>query len=270
MKAGVIGHPISHSKSPLIHQYWLSRYNLDGSYIAIDIGLKNLNSGVQNLVVEGFEGFNVTIPHKQDIINLCDEIDEKAKAIGAVNTVTIKNGQLFGSNTDAFGFIENIKSNVPNFVFKGKTAFVLGAGGAARAILYGLIDEGVQKIKLSNRSIEKAQALQETAPDVIEVVSWDTKEKALSDVDLLVNSTSLGMVGQPELLLNLDQLPTHALVNDIVYTPLITDLLNTAKLRGNLIVTGIGMLLHQARPSFKSWTDILPEVTQELEKDILG
>lgn len=269
MKSAVIGHPIAHSKSPTIHQYWLDQHGLEGSYDAVDIAPAELSLKIQKMVSDGYTGFNVTLPHKQNIMALCDEIDETAQKIGAVNTVSIRDGKLLGTNTDAFGFIENIKMSYADFSFTGKSVFVLGAGGASRAVIYGLIQQGVKTIKLSNRTIEKAQDIQEMAPDIIQVVPWEQRSQSLDQVDILVNTTALGMVGKASLDINIESLPVDALVSDIVYTPLMTDLLKQAEARGNKVVTGIGMLLHQARPAFEQWTGILPAVTVELEQKIL-
>lgn len=269
MKAGVIGHPITHSKSPIIHQYWLDEYHISGSYEAIDIAPDNLAAEIQRLMAEGYSGFNVTVPHKQAVMALCDGLDETAQKIGAVNVVVIRNKKLFGQNTDAFGFIQNIMTSQPDFSCDGKTAFILGAGGAARAVIYGLLQAGISRIKIANRTIEKAEELKEFAPDKIDIIDWEDRSKALMDVDLLVNTTSLGMMGKPILEIDLSALPTGALVNDIVYAPLMTDLLVAAEKRGNKIVTGIGMLLHQARPAFAAWTGTMPEVTKELEAQVL-
>ncbi len=269
MKAAVIGSSISYSKSPIIHKYWLAQENISGSYEIIDVAPDDFSSSIQKIIEEGYDGFNVTVPYKQKIMSFCESIDETAQKIGAVNTVLIKNKKLYGTNTDAFGFVENIKSSVPNFSFKNKIAFVLGAGGAARAVVYGLIERGIQKIKICNRTFSKAEALKQMAPDIIEIVKWDERAEALQGTDLLVNTTSLGMEGRPDLALDLSLLPTEALVNDIVYSPLMTPLLQVAAARGNDIVTGIGMLLHQARPAFEAWTGILPEVSEALKQKIL-
>lgn len=269
MKACVIGHPIAHSKSPIIHSYWLEKNNIVGSYEAVEIHPDTLKDGITQLIENDYAGFNVTVPHKENILSLCDEVDEVAKKIGAVNTVVIKDKKLLGTNTDAFGFIQNIKQAQPDFVFKDKTVFILGAGGATRAVIYGLINEGVSKIILTNRTQERAEELRVMAPDKIEVVPWADKFKALKNIDLLVNTTSLGMAGKPTLEMDLSGLPKEALVTDIVYAPLMTDLLSNAQARGNKIVTGIGMLLHQARPAFEKWTGFMPDVTKELEEIVL-
>lgn len=270
MKAGVIGYPIAHSKSPLIHRYWMDKYNVSGHYTAIEIHTDNLKEEVQKLVNEGFTGFNVTVPHKQDIMTLCDDVDDKARAIGAVNTIIIKDNKLHGTNTDSIGFIQNIKSSQPKFNFQDKTALVLGAGGAARAIIYGLLGAGVKKIILTNRTAQKAENLAQELGSQLECLAWDKRETLLSDVDLVVNTTSLGMTGKPELEMDISALHSDAIVCDIVYAPLMTDLLKQAKTQGNQLVTGIGMLLYQAQPAFEAWTNIRPEVDADLEKLVLS
>ncbi len=268
MKAGVIGYPIQHSKSPVIHQYWLDKHKINGSYQSIEIKPENLEVKIRELVNQGYNGFNVTIPHKENIFKICDEVNEAAKKIGAVNTVVIKDKKLFGTNTDAFGFIQNIKSCQP-IDFSKKKALILGAGGASRAIIFGLLEEGVQEIILTNRTIEKAEKLKQLNPQKIKIINWEEKENFLNQVDLLINTTSLGMKDQNPLTINLENLSSKALVTDIVYNPLMTSLLTQAKDRGNPIVTGIGMLLHQARPAFEAWTGIMPEVTKDLEQKVL-
>ncbi|MCB9988082.1 MAG: shikimate dehydrogenase [Rhodospirillales bacterium] len=265
IKAAVIGHPVAHSLSPLIHAHWIGQYGLHGSYEALDIAPDNLVAGVQELVDGGYTGFNVTIPHKQAIMKLCAEIDETAQAIGAVNTVKIDGaGRLYGRNTDAFGFIENIVQTAPDFDFTSGPALIFGAGGAARALAYGLKQRGVPEIRITNRTREKAEEL--AADFDLDVIDWDDREAAMEGVDLLVNSTALGMTGKPPLTVSLGVLPETALVCDIVYKPLMTDLLAQAQARSNPVVTGLGMLLHQARPAFEGWFGMLPEVTPGLQQ----
>ncbi len=264
IKTGVIGHPIKHSKSPLIHNYWLKKYGLNGTYKAIDILPNNLKQDIQKLIDEGYTGFNVTIPHKISIMGLCDEIDDIAYEIGAVNTVTIKNGKLYGTNTDAYGFIQNIKSNEPDFNFKAGKAVILGAGGAANAIAYALIKEGIPEIIITNRTKEKAQEL---ARGIIKVVDWQDRNEAVKDANLVINTTSLGMIGAPALDI---ELSNNNLVTDIVYAPLYTDLLKQAQSKNIKIVTGIGMLLHQACRGFELWNGVFPKVTNELKQMVLA
>ena len=271
IKTAVIGAPIKHSKSPLIHNHWIKEYDLKGEYKAIEIAPETLKEGVQALIDEGYSGFNVTVPHKIAIMDLCEEVDALAEKIGAVNTVTIKDGKLYGSNTDAYGFAQNIKENAPeDWSFTSGKALVLGAGGAANAVVYALLNEGVPHIIITNRSRDKAEALQTFAPEKISVVDWDARHNACADMNLIVNTTALGMDGKPPLEIDLSAAPTNALVNDIVYAPLMTDLLKQAQKRSMPIITGIGMLLHQARPGFKKWNGVLPDVTDELEKIALS
>ncbi len=269
IKCGVIGHPIAHSKSPLIHNHWIKKHNLSGEYRAIDIGPENLKRGVDRLIDEGYAGFNVTVPHKQAIFDLCAEVDETAEHIGAVNTVLVRAGKLFGTNTDGYGFIENLKQNARSLDFAGKI-FVLGAGGAARAAVYGLIEAGAQNIVITNRTVEKSWELCSINPNIVKYVEWDMRNAELEGSALLVNTTSLGMRGKPSLEIDLTALPVNALVSDIVYAPLMTDFLIQAQGRGNKIVTGIGMLLHQARPAFEKWFGVLPAIDSELEKKVLA
>jgi shikimate dehydrogenase len=269
IKCGVIGHPIHHSKSPLIHNHWIAQYGLQGEYKAIDIAAENLKDGVQKLIDEGYAGFNVTLPHKQEIFKLCAGVDDTARSIGAVNTVVIKNGELHGSNTDAFGFIENVKHQAFGVDFAHKHAVVLGAGGAARAIVHGLIEAGAMKIILTNRTSDKAHEIAQANKNIIQVVEWEKRDAALEGAGVLVNTTSLGMKGKDSLIIDISRLPKEATVCDIVYAPLMTDLLQQAEHRGHQIVTGIGMLLHQARPAFEKWFGVLPDVGAELEKKVL-
>lgn len=268
MKLAVIGHPIKHSKSPIIHNHWLAQNNIKGSYEAIDINPDNFENEIMGMMNDGFDGFNITIPFKTNIIDLCDDVDDAAQKIGAVNTVHIKNKKLYGYNTDAYGFIENIKSSKPAFDFKNKTAMVLGAGGAANAILYGLIQSGVKKIYLTNRTQSKAAVLQSMAHDIIDVIAWDAYEEKFNETDILINTTALGMVGHPDLTPTLDGLKQGALVTDIVYNPLYTSLLQNAKEKQYQYVTGIGMLAYQAQKAFEIWTGTLPVIDNALMEQL--
>lgn len=268
--AAVIGHPIKHSKSPIIHNHWIAHYGLGGGYEAIDIAPGDLADRVAGLVDEGYAGFNVTLPHKEAIFRLCDEIDEKARLIGAVNTVKIEHGKLYGTNTDAFGFIENVHQSAFGVDFLHRPAVVLGAGGAARAVVYALLQAGARCIIVTNRTRDKAEAIRSMDPDVIKVEDWDARDDILLGSGFLVNTTSLGMTGKEPLRIDLSALADGAVVADIVYAPLKTDLLIQAEEKGHQIVTGIGMLLHQARPAFEKWFGILPDVSEELERKVLA
>lgn len=267
-KLGVIGHPIKQSLSPEIHNYWIAKYGIAGQYDAIDIHPDQLEDHIKFLIEEqDYRGFNVTIPHKEAVLDLCSSIDDAVPNIGSVNTLVVQeNGGILGKNTDAFGFIENIKSHEPSFDFAAGPALVLGAGGAARAVIYALKNEGILDIYICNRTVEKAEGLAEFFD--VNVAPWEARSSELSNVNLLVNTTSLGMTGQPSLDIDLSALPSSALVNDIVYKPLVTDLLRQAQSQGLKAVTGIGMLLHQARPAFEAWFGVLPDVAEDLENRI--
>lgn len=270
IRAAVIGHPIKHSKSPMIHGHWIAQYGLNGSYEAIDIAPDNLPARIAQMVADGYAGFNVTIPHKEAIFKLCDEVDEKARLIGAVNTVKIEHGKLYGTNTDAFGFIENIKQDAPGFNFAAGAALVLGAGGAARAVVYGLLQEGAEHITITNRTRDKAEAIAAMAPGKISVIDWNARNDAVKNAALIINTTALGMAGKDPLDVSLDRAQAGAIVTDIVYTPLMTDLLKQAKTKQLQYVTGIGMLLHQARPAFHLWFGVMPQVDDALRARVLA
>ncbi len=269
--AGVMGWPVSHSKSPRLHGYWLAKYGIDGSYMPLPVVPENFADALKSLKNLGFSGVNVTIPHKEVTLAQCDQLSDRAKRIGAVNTVTFsEDGLILGDNTDGFGFIENLRQNAPDSAFASGPAVVLGAGGACRAILVALLDEGCPEIRLTNRTRKRAEDLARELDDPrIKVFDWPLSADALDQASLVVNTTSLGMVGQPELAIDLDGLPQTALVTDIVYAPLMTGLLCQARDRGNPVVDGLGMLLHQARPGFERWFGIDPEVTAELREFVI-
>lgn len=272
-RAGVIGWPVAHSRSPKLHGFWLKQHGLVGRYDKLPVPPEDLAAFIADLPKEpGFRGVNVTIPHKIAVLPLMAQVDDAARRIGAVNTVVVQpDGSLHGSNTDAFGFIENLKADAPaGWNAANGPAVVLGAGGAARAVIVALLDAGVNELRLANRSIEKAEALAAEFGKAILPVAWDERATALAGANLLVNTTSLGMAGQPPLELALDDLPPAALVNDIVYSPLVTDLLANAKARGNPVVDGLGMLLHQGRPGFEAWFGVAPTVTPELRDAVLA
>lgn len=268
-KAGVIGHPIAHSKSPLIHNHWLKKYGIDGDYRTYDILPENLERDVVTMREDGVLGFNVTIPHKENIIDICTTLNDEARQIGAVNTVVLyPGGEIEGRNTDAYGFITNITQSYPSHPFKNAPAVVIGAGGAARAAAYALKKQGVPEVRIVNRTIDRAEIL---ADDFgLRVFEWEKRGLAIKDCTLVVNTTSLGMTGQPALELDLTYLFRNALVYDLVYKPLETNLLRQASARGNPILTGIGMLLHQARPAFQAWFGVQPEIDDDLRQKVLA
>lgn len=268
--AGVVGWPVGHSRSPRLHGYWLEHYRIDGAYVPLPVHPEDLASVLRALPRMGFRGVNLTIPHKEAGLALCASVDGAARRIGAVNTVTIDaNGRLIGSNTDGFGFVEALGAAVPDWKGNNGPAVVLGAGGAARAIVVALVDAGVEDIRIVNRTRARAEAVAELGPGVAGVLDWDDREPALDGARLLVNTTSLGMAGQPPLDLDLSPLHRQAIVSDIVYVPLITDLLARARAHGHRIVDGLGMLMHQARPGFEAWFGRAPAVTDGLRRALL-
>ncbi len=267
--AGLMGWPVMHSRSPILHNYWLSKYGLSGSYLPLAIEPKGLSAALRALPALGFSGCNLTIPHKEAALALVDHVDPLARKIGAINCVIVrKDGSLEGRNTDGWGYIESIRETFPQWRADQGPIVILGAGGAARAILANLIDQGAKEIRLINRSQDRALALAQEFGPIIQVQDWQMRQEALAGAALLINTTSQGMQGQPALDLGLDLLPASALVSDIVYIPRLTPLLIAAQLRGNAIVPGLGMLLHQARPSFEAWFGILPDVTLDLRARI--
>ncbi len=269
--AGVMGWPVSHSRSPRLHGYWLREYDIDGVYLPFAVKPGDFSSALKSLGNFGIRGVNVTVPHKEQAFVLADEVDDFARRVGAVNTIRLgADGRLIASNTDGFGFIENLKAGAPDWRGDGGPAVVLGAGGAARGVIAALVDEGVSDIRLLNRSRDRAEVLA-NSPDMgnIQVIDWEQRSEALAGANLLVNTTSLGMKGADPLVIRLDELPPSATVTDIVYTPLQTDLLAQALRRGNRIVDGLGMLLHQARPGFEAWFGVKPEVTPALRAFVL-
>jgi shikimate dehydrogenase len=269
--AGVIGWPISHSKSPQLHGFWLRKHQVDGAYVPLPVAAGDLEAAVRGLMKAGFAGLNVTLPHKQAVMALVDEIEPTARRIGAVNTLVFQSdGQILGRNTDAFGFMENLYDCQPGIDLKGRVATVLGAGGAARAVIVALQDAGAGEIRLSNRTEGKASGLARDLGGNITVVPWPERSDCLTDAALLVNSTNLGMTGQAVLDIDLSGLPADAVVNDIVYAPLFTPLLKSAAERGLATVDGLGMLLHQGRPGFEAWFGISPVVDDALRQAVLA
>ncbi len=268
--AGVAGWPVSHSLSPRLHGFWLEHHGIDGAYLPLAVAPEHLETALRGLGDLGFRGVNVTIPHKGTALALCDEVAPLAARIGAVNTLVFEDGRLKGSNTDAFGFLENLRRGAPAWDPVAGPALILGAGGAARAVAVALLDAGTPELRLANRTAARAEALAEELGGEVTAVPWEARSAALGDLALLANTTSLGMTGQPPLDLDLGPLPTDALVTDIVYVPLETELLARARARGNPVVDGLGMLLHQARPGFEAWFGVAPEVTAELRAFVLA
>jgi shikimate dehydrogenase len=263
--AGVMGWPISHSRSPIIHNYWFGRYGLAGAYAPLAIEPDRLAAALRALPALNFSGCNLTIPHKEAALAFVDDLDETARRVGAVNCVVVEeDGTLIGRNYDGFGFTAALRAAAPMWRADSGPAIVIGAGGAARAVVAGLIDAGATEIRIFNRTPERAEKLAQDFGPPVAAHRWEAREAGLADAALVVNTTSQGMVGQPPLDLRLDALPAEALVADIVYAPLETPLLAAARARGLAAVDGLGMLIHQARPAFRDWFGIMPEATPEL------
>ena len=268
--AGVIGWPVSHSKSPVLHGHWLARYGIDGIYLPLAVQPNMLEQALRALPVMGFEGANVTVPHKETALEICDDVDDAAKRIGAVNTIRVReDNSLYGWNTDCEGFRRNLETESKWKATDGP-AVVLGAGGASRAVLAALVDAGCPEVRLVNRTREKAEAAAVAIGGPIQVLGFEDVASGLDGAALLVNTTSMGMVGQPPLDIDLDALPKSAVVTDIVYAPLETPLLAEARKRGNPAVDGLGMLLHQAAPGFAAWFGKEPVVDRELRDAVLA
>ena len=269
--AGVMGWPVAHSRSPLIHNHWIREHGLHGAYGHFAVEPARLGEALRGLSALGLAGCNLTIPHKVEAMAHLDWVHPLAQRIGAVNCIVVQaDGALHGFNHDGYGFIQSLLEADPQWRGDAGPAVVIGAGGASRAILVALIDAGVPRIRLLNRTRARAQALADEFGPVIEVLDWAQRAEALDGAALLVQTTNQGMVGEPALDLPLDALPRHALVADIVYTPLQTPLLAQAQARGHACVNGLGMLLHQARPAFASWFGVEPQVTPALREAVLA
>jgi shikimate dehydrogenase len=268
-RACVIGWPVAHSRSPLIHGYWLKRYGIEGAYERVPVAPENIAAFLRDFPAQGFVGANVTVPHKEAALAAAAHADDIARGIGAANTLWLEDGALHASNTDSYGFLRNLDDLVPGWALPGGVAMVLGAGGAARSVLRGLLDRGFTDIRLVNRTKDRADELARFFGPLVHVIAWENRGKALDGAALLVNTTTLGMDGMPDLDIDLDALPENAVVTDVIYVPLETPLLRRARERGLRAADGLGMLLHQAVPGFEKWFGVRPEVTPELRAVIL-
>ena len=272
--ACVIGWPIEHSRSPLLHGYWLKKYQIPGRYDRIAVSPETLDSFIDGFAGRGFVGGNVTIPHKEAVFRRVAVADPLTARLGSVNTLYLSDGTLYGTSTDGYGFVASAKQAVKDLDFAGIRVTVLGAGGAARSILGALLEQGVGRISVANRSPERAEAFAAEFGQKVEVVPWHGVDTIFARTDMLVNATSLGMTGKDPLRIDLSPLPAHAVVCDIVYVPLLTPLLMSARSRGLRIIDGLGMLMHQAVPGFERWFGVRPEVTAELrsllEADVMA
>jgi shikimate dehydrogenase len=269
--AGVMGSPILQSRSPILHNHWLAKYGIRGAYGHFQVEPPHLEAAIRGLSALGLAGCNISLPHKVAALSLMDVVDPLAQRMGAINCIVVQeDGSLHGFNNDGYGYIQSLKDVQADWRADAGPALVLGAGGAARAVVLSLIDEGARDIRLSNRSTEKAQALAAGLESVVTVVPWSERNAAMDGAALLVNTTNQGMYGQPPLDVVLDALPRSAMVSDVIYIPLETPLLQAARLRGHTTVNGLGMLLNQARPAFKAWFGVMPEITPELRQAILA
>ena len=267
--AGIMGWPVSHSRSPAIHGHWLARYGINGAYIPFSVRPEDGYDAIRMLPRLGFSGANITLPHKETALRAVDEADAVARRIGAVNTVVAReDGSLHGGNTDAFGFLEHLRASAP--AWRPGAAVILGAGGSARAVAAALVDAGASEVRLANRTAARAEKVAEEIGGPVAPVAWEERSAALDGAGLLVNTTSLGMAGSPPLEISLAALPDGAVVNDIVYAPLETPLLAAARRQGLVAVDGLGMLLHQARPGFAAWFGVEPEVDEALRESVLA
>lgn len=269
--AGVMGWPVAHSRSPVIHNHWIAEHGLKGAYVLLPVQPEQIESALRSLPVLGFAGCNLTIPHKVAALNVVDRVDPLAQRIGAINTIVVEpDGSLTGKNTDGYGYIQSLRDAQPAWKANTGPAVVLGAGGAARAVIVGLIDSGASEIRLTNRSWAKAHDMAQEFGGPVRAIPWEDRHDALAGAALLVNTTNQGMHGEAALDLRLDKLPAHALVSDIIYVPLETPLLEAARLRGHMTVNGLGMLLNQARPAFAAWFGVEPAITAGLVTKVLA
>lgn len=263
--AGVMGWPVMHSRSPMLHNYWFKEHQLAGTYVPLAIEPGKLGPALRALAPLGFSGCNLTIPHKEAALAIVDEIAPTARKMGAISCVTVrKDGSLAGSNNDGYGYIESLLEAAPDWKADAGPAVVIGAGGGARAVTMSLAERGAKEIRVINRTFARADKLASDLGGPIKALAWDQRHDALEGAALVVNTTSQGMVGQGVLDLMLDKLPKSAIVSDIVYIPRETPLLAAGRARGNRTVNGLGMLLHQARPAWEAWFGISPKVTREM------
>ncbi len=269
--AGVVGWPVGHSLSPRLHGHWLQRYGIPGYYVPLAVAPNDFDYAIRTLPKLGFRGVNITIPYKQRVLQIADNISDRAALSGSANTLIFRdNGGIYADNTDGYGFIENLRQHAPDWSAKSGPCLVLGAGGAARAIISALVSDGAPEVRIANRTRQRAVALKEAYGARITVVDWNRGADAMEGAMTIVNTTSLGMTGQPELNISFTRAHGAALATDIVYAPLRTPFLQEAAAIGLRTVDGLGMLLHQAAPGFRQWFDYTPEVDEELRRAVLA
>ena len=272
MLAGVMGWPIAQSRSPILHNYWIEKYKLNGRYVPLAVKPDNLGDAIRGLRALGFRGCNLTMPHKQMAMTMVDRVTDTAKRIGAVNCIVVEpDGKMWGTNNDGNGYYLSLKEVAPSWKPADGPIAILGAGGAARGLLVTLIENGANEIRLINRTFDKAEKLAKDVDSrIVKAVPWEKRADVIGDVALLTNATDRGFAGKPALDISLDKLPKQALVSDLIYTPPETPFLAAARARGNVTVNGLGMLLHQARPAFEAWFGVMPEITDDLRAAIMA
>src|SRR5450755_1151960 len=267
--AGLVGWPVAHSRSPTIHNYWLDHYKIPGRYVLLPVPPEKLAIALPGLAALGFRGCNVTTPHKQTVMPLIERVDPMARRIGAVNTIVVeKDGSLSGFNNDGNGFVQSLRDAKPDWRPDSGPIVVLGAGGAARAVVAALAEQGAREIRVVNRTLERAQTIANDYGPPVTAIPWEQRNEVITDVALLANATNQGMAGKPALDISLDKLAKRALVGDLIYTPPETPFLAAARARGNLTVNGLGLLLNQARPAFNAWFGVMPEISPALIRAI--
>ena len=269
--AGIMGMPVFQSRSPIIHNYWIKKHNIKGAYGHFPVQIDNVETAIRGLSALGLAGCNITQPHKLMAMKMMDELTPLAKRIGAINCIVVQpDGSLHGFNNDGFGYIQSLKDVNPAWRADAGPITVIGAGGAARAVVISLLDQGATEIRLINRTRAKAEELAAADPSVVKTYDWSERNASLEGAAMLVNTTNQGMYGQPPLEITLDALPKTAMVSDLIYIPLETPLLAAAKARGHVTSNGLGMLLNQAIPAFEAWFGVKPEITDELRKAVLA
>jgi shikimate dehydrogenase len=267
----VMGWPIAQSRSPVLHNYWIEKYKLNGRYVPLAVRPERLVDAIRGLPALGFRGCNLTMPHKQYAMTMVDSLTDTAKRIGAVNCIVVSDdGRISGTNNDGNGYVLSILEVAPQWKPSDGPIAILGAGGAARALVVALLERGAKEIRLINRTFEKAERLAQEFGPAIKPISWGKRSDSIGDVSLLTNATNQGMIGQPALDISLDKLSKQTLVSDLIYVPPETSFLVAAKTRGNVTINGLGMLLYQARPAFQAWFGILPEITPDLRATIMA
>ena len=269
--AGVMGWPVAQSRSPILHNYWIEKYRLSGRYVPLAVRPERLPEAIRGLPALGFRGCNLTMPHKQYAMTMVDSLTDTAKRIGAVNCIVVgEDGKMSGTNNDGNGYVLSVQEVAPAWKPSDGPIAILGAGGAARAVLVALLERGATEIRLINRTFEKAERLAKELGPAVKPIAWEKRRDAIGDVALLANATNQGMTGNPPLEISLDRLSSRTLVSDLIYVPPETPFLAAAKARGNVTVNGLGMLLHQARPAFQAWFGVMPEITPDLRAAIMA